>query len=147
EPPPAPRWRGAASSSACRSRTPAGVRRDRSRTLLFLAGDADTRPRDGVEPGFRDRLAAVATDPVSALFNPPERFLDGLEDLGVGLFQLELDVHFVVAARLIRHVALARVVLHRGLERLDAAGAEYLATLLEQRVLMWVRLFHRDPTS
>jgi hypothetical protein len=48
-----------------------------------------------------------------------ERFLDGLQDLGVGLFQLQLDVNLVVAAGLVRHVALAaRVVLHRPLQGL-----------------------------
>ena len=51
-----------------------------------------------------------------------ERFLDRLQDLRVGLLQLECDVDFVVAAGLVGHVALPRVVLHRRLERLDAAG-------------------------
>ena len=70
-----------------------------------------------------------------SLLDPPERFLDRLEDLGVGLFQLERDVDFVVAARLVGHVALAGVVVHRRLQRLDSAGAENFSALLEQRIL------------
>jgi hypothetical protein len=52
-------------------------------------------------------------------------------------------VDFVVAARLIGHVALAGVVLHRRLQRFDAAGAEYLRALLQQRVLIYL-LVHWD---
>jgi hypothetical protein len=44
-------------------------------------------------------------------------------------------VDFVVPTRLIRHVALTRVVLHRGLQRLDAARPEDLDTFLQERVL------------
>src|SRR4030095_9200055 len=101
-------------------------------------GDADARPRDRAEPRLGDRFAAVAADAVGALLNPPQRFFDGLQDLGVGLFQLQLNVDFVVAAGLIRHVSLTSVVLHRRLQRFDAARAEYLATFLEQRVLVRV---------
>ena len=96
---------------------------------------------NGVEPCRGDRFAAVTTDAVRALLDPPERFLDGLKDLGVGLLQLQRDVDLVVAARLIRHVALARIVLHRGLQRLDAAGPENLAAFPEQRLLV-VLLVH-----
>jgi hypothetical protein len=46
-----------------------------------------------------------------------------------------LNVDFVVAAGLVGHVALTRVVLHRRLERLDAAGADNLAALPEERIL------------
>ena len=45
-----------------------------------------------------DRLAAVAADAVGALLDAPQRFFDRLQDLGVGLLQLQLDVDFVVAA-------------------------------------------------
>ena len=58
-----------------------------------------------------------------------QRFFDRLQDLGVGLLQLELNVDFVVAARLVGHVALAGVVLHRRLKRLDAAGPENFGAL------------------
>src|SRR5262245_27990024 len=119
-----PRLHAAASSRACRGRTPAAAWRDRSRTLLFLAGDADASPRDRPQARFRDRLAAVAADAVGALLDSPQRFFDGLQDLGVGLFQLQLDMNFVVAAGLIRHVSLTSVVLHRRLQRFDAARAE-----------------------
>ena len=50
-------------------------------------------------------------------------------------FSLSCDVDFVVAAGLVRHVALAGVVVHRGLQRLDPAGAENLGALLEKRPL------------
>ena len=56
--------------------------------MLFLAGDADACPRDGVEPRPGDFLAAVAADTVSAFFHPVERFLDRLKDLGVGSINL-----------------------------------------------------------
>ena len=49
----------------------------------------------------------------------PERLFDRLQDLGVGLLQLQLDVDFVVAAGLVGHVALAGVVLHRRLNHLQ----------------------------
>ena len=75
-----------------------------------------------------------------------ERFLDRLQDLGVGLLQLQLDVDFVVAAGLIGHVALAGVVLHRRLQRLDPARPEDLAALLEQRVLVDLHV-HRNRDS
>ena len=54
-----------------RRRTP-GARqgvRSASRLLLFLAGDAHPRPRDGVQPGLGNRLAAVAADAVGALLD------------------------------------------------------------------------------
>jgi hypothetical protein len=59
-----------------------------------------------------------------------------LQNLRIGLFQLELNMNFVVPARLIRHVALARVGLHRSLQRLDASGADDLAALPQQRVFV-----------
>src|SRR4029453_4629734 len=97
-----------------------------SRLLFFLAADAGAGPRDGVESRLRVRLAAVAADAEGADVDAVERLFDRLEDLGVGLFQFQLDVDFVVPARLIGHVALASgVVLHGPLERLwgGAPGA------------------------
>src|ERR1019366_2023767 len=113
-----------------------GAAAGRSRRLFFLARDADARPGNRVQPGLGDRLAAIAAHAVRTLLDAPQRFLDRLQNLRVGLLQLELNVHFVVAARLIRHVALARVVLHRRLQRLDAAGAEDLGPFPEERVLV-----------
>ena len=81
------------------------------------------------EPRRRNRVAAVAADPVGPLLDAAEGLFDRLEDLGVGLLEFELDVDFVVAARLIRHVALAGVIFHRRLERLDSSRAENLAAL------------------
>jgi hypothetical protein len=52
------------------------------------------------------------------------------------LLQLEGDVHLVVAAGLIGHVALPRVVLHRRLQGLDAAGPDELSLFAEQRVFV-----------
>src|SRR5204862_3777658 len=101
--------------------------------LFFLAGDADARPRDRVEPCIRNRLAAVAADAIGALVDAPERVFDRLQDLRVGLFQFELDVDLVGAARLVRHVALPpRVVLHRPLQRLGGRASEQLAAFLQQ---------------
>ena len=80
-------------------------------------------------------LAAIAADAVGALVDTQQRFFDGLEDFGVGLLQLELNVDFVVAARLVGHVALAGVVLHRRLKRFDAACPEDLGAFSEERVL------------
>src|SRR5262249_12514727 len=78
---------------------------------------------------------------VGAFLDPPERFLDGLQDFRVGLLQLQLDVDFVVAARLIGHIALACVVLHRRLERLDSARPQDFSALLQQLFLV-CGLFH-----
>ncbi len=66
-----------------------------------------------------------------------ERFLDRLQDLRVSLLQFELNVNFVVAARLIREIALAGIGLRRRRQRLvDAAGGrQNLATLPEKRIL------------
>src|SRR6187399_2385161 len=107
----------------------------RSGLLFFLAGDAHARPRNRVEPGVGNHLAAVAAQAKGASLHALERFLDGLQDLGVGLLQLQLNVNLVVAAGLIRHVALpARVVLHRPLQGFGGAATEQLASLAEQRV-------------
>src|SRR5215467_5357082 len=106
-----------------------------SRVLLFLARDADACPRNRVETCVGDRLAAVAANPVRALVDAPQRFFNRLKDFRVGLLQLQLNVDFVVAAGLIGHVALTRVVFYRRLKRLDAAGPENFGSLLQKRVL------------
>ena len=80
-------------------------------------------------------LAAVPARAVGAFFHSPQRLFNRLKNLGVGLFELERDMNFVVAAGLIRHVPLAGVVFHRSLQRLDAARAEDFSALLEERVL------------
>ncbi len=58
----------------------------------------DARPRNGVKPRLGNRLAAVAADAVGAFVDAPERFFDRLQNLGVRLLELQLDVDFVVAA-------------------------------------------------
>ena len=53
-------------------------------------------------------------DAEGAFFDPHQRLVDRLENLGVGLLQPQLNMNFVVARGLIGHVALAAVVvLHR----------------------------------
>src|SRR5688500_9861879 len=85
--------------------------------LLFLAGDAHARPGNGVEPGVGNHLSTIAAHAIRARLHALKRFLDGLQDLGIGLLQFELDVDLVVAAGLVCHVALAaRVVLHGPLQ-------------------------------
>ena len=65
-----------------------------------------------------------------------ERFLDRLQDLGVGLLQLELDVDFVVAAGLVGQVALPAVDVHRRRQRPRARRRRQdLAPLAQQHVL------------
>src|SRR5688572_7864498 len=86
----------ARSSSFCTSRLP----------LFFLAGLAGSRPRNGVQSCLGDRFAALTTHPVGSLLDAAQRALYGLQDLGVGLFELELNVDFVVARGLICHVPL-----------------------------------------
>jgi hypothetical protein len=54
-----------------------------------------------------------------------------------------LNVDFVVPARLIGHVALARVVFHRRLKGLDAAGSENFSALLQKRVLEGLHVHRR----
>src|SRR5262249_5569200 len=98
-----------------------------------------------MQPRLGDLLAAVAAHAVGALVDTREGFFDRLEDFGVGLFQLQLYMDFVVPAGLIGHVALAGVVFHRRLERLDAAGPEYFRALFEQRGLEDLHV-HRNWT-
>src|SRR5262245_26450086 len=103
--------------------------------LLFLAADARAGPRNGRQPRLGNRLAAVAADTVGPLVDTPQRAFNGLQDLGVCLLELQLNVNFVVAAGLIGHVALAPgVVLHRPLQRLGRGAAEQLPALAQQRV-------------
>src|SRR5262245_59698185 len=104
------------------------------RLLFFLAGDTGPGPRNRREPRLGDRLAAVAADAVRALFHAPQRAFDRLQDLGVGLFQFQLNVHLVVAGGLIGDVALAAgIVLHRPLQRFGGTAPEQLAALAHQR--------------
>src|SRR5215510_12274235 len=74
--------------------------------LLFLATLAGPRPRNRVEARFSNRLAALLADPVRALLDSAQGALDRLQDFGVGLFEFELNVDFVVPCGLIGHVAL-----------------------------------------
>src|SRR5262245_23906407 len=98
--------------------------------LFFLASFAGPRPRNGIQACFSDRLPAFAADAVRSLFDAPQRTFDRLEDLGVGLFELELNVDFVVARGLIGHVALpAGVVLHRPLQGLRRGAGKELPAL------------------
>src|SRR5215208_354249 len=110
--------------------------------LFFLAADAGARPWNRGQPRLRDRLAAVAADSVAAVVDASQRAVDGLQDLGVGLFQFELDVYFVVPARLIGHVALAPgIVFHRPLQR-PGGAAQQLRALVQQRVTVDLKV-HR----
>src|SRR5262245_41009700 len=68
-----------------------------SAVLLLFAGDADARPRDGVQPRGGHVLAAIPAQAVGPLLHALEGLFDRLQDLGVGLFQLQLDVHLVGA--------------------------------------------------
>src|SRR6187200_2911340 len=72
-----------------------------SAVLLLFAGDADARPRDGIEPRGGDGFPAIPAQAVGPLLHALEGFFDRLQDLGVGLFQLQLDVHLVGAGRLV----------------------------------------------
>ena len=90
-----------------------------------------------------NRLAAVAADAVGALVNPLERLFDGLQNLGVGLLELQLDVDFVVAGRLIGQVALARVRVERDRQRIAAAAGEDVSPFPQQH-LFEGRYVHRQ---
>src|SRR5688500_12906418 len=104
-------------------------------SLFFLAADTDARPRNRLQPCFRDGVAAVTADAEGALLDAAQCLLDRLQNLRVRLFELQLNVNFVGSARLIRHVTLAaRVVLHRPLQRLGGRATEQLAALPHQRV-------------
>src|SRR4029079_10725097 len=114
-----PPQRGAAAWSACRGRSRAAGRevRSLSRALFFLAGYADARPRNGVQPGRGYLFSAITANAVGALLHPVERFLDRLKDLRVGLLELQLDVYFVVAAGLVGQIPLPRVDFNRRRQR------------------------------
>src|SRR5687768_17528518 len=101
-------------------------------SLLFLATDADARPWNRLQARLCDLFAAVTTHPVGTVIDPPQRFLDRLENFRVSLLEFQLDVNFVVAAGLIRHVPLAAgVVFHRPLERLRSGTADQFAALAQ----------------
>jgi hypothetical protein len=112
------------------------------------AGSPDAHPRPGnrIEAGLGNRFTAIAADAVGALFDALKRLFDRLQNLGVGLLQLERDVDLVVAGRLVRHVALPGVIFHGRLQRLDAAGVNDLVALSNQRVLVGL-LIHRSRNS
>src|SRR5687767_2990540 len=106
-----------------------------SRVLLLLACDTHPRPGNGLETRRRDAVPAVPADAVGADFHPLKRLLNRLEDLGVGLLQLEGDVHLVVAAGLIGQIALTAVDVHRLGKRTGARRIrENFRPLLEKHV-------------
>src|SRR6187200_1865968 len=103
--------------------------------LLFFATDADAGPRDCRQPCLGDGLAAVAAHAVDALIDALQRFIDRLENFGIRLFQLQLNVNFIVATGLVGHIALTTgVVLHRPLQRLGRGAAQKLPAFAQQRV-------------
>src|SRR5262245_55991858 len=111
--------------------------------LLFLATLAGPGPRDRIQPRFGNRLAALPANAVGTFFDAAQRAFDRLQDLGVSLFEFELNVDFIVAGGLVGHVALpAGVVLHRPLQRFRGRASEELSSLLEQRVPVY-REVHR----
>ena len=85
---------------------------------------------------WRDGLATVAADAIGALLNPPQRFFDGLKNLRVGLFDLQLDVHFIGTCGLVGQVTLPCVVFHRGVQLLATALGQNLGALRKQRLLV-----------
>src|ERR687898_818285 len=105
-----------------------------SRILFRFARDADACPRDGVETCLGNGLAAVAANAVGAFLNPLERLFDSLQNLGVGLLELQLDVDFVVAGRLVGEVSLARVRVERHGQWIAAPAGEDVSPFPQQHL-------------
>jgi hypothetical protein len=76
-----------------------------SLALLFLAVDADARPRNGVESGGFDFFFAIHADSVDPLIHPMDRLFDGAKDLGIGLFKGEMNVKIAFLAGLVDPIA------------------------------------------
>ena len=55
--------------------------------FLTLGIDRELGPRDGLQPSFADRLAALLTDSVGTVVDALERFVDFAYDLGFVLHQ------------------------------------------------------------
>ena len=108
----------------------------RHEALFRLAGDADARPGNRVQPGLGNRLAAVAAYAIGTFLNPLERLFDRLQNLRVGLLELQLDVDFVVARRLIRQISLARVGVQRDRQRIAAAAGEDISPFAQQHLFV-----------
>src|SRR5687768_6806303 len=105
-----------------------------SRSLFRFARDADARPWDGVETRLGNRLAAVAANAVGALLNALERLFDRLQNFGVGLLELQLDVDLVVARRLVGEVSLTRVRVKRHGQRITATAGEDVSPFPQQHL-------------
>src|SRR4026208_356978 len=87
--------------------------------LLFLAALTGSSPWNRVQPRLGDLLTALLAHAERSFLDTTQGAFDRLEDLGVGLFELELNVDFVVPRGLVGHVDMpAGVVLHRPLQRL-----------------------------
>src|SRR5690242_5765693 len=75
------------------------------RLLPLLALDAYTGPWDGVQAGEFDLLFTIGADSVGALINAMDRLFNRSEQLGIGLFQSQMDVKIALLTRLIHPVA------------------------------------------
>ena len=73
--------------------------------LLRFAVDADARPGNSFKAGGSDFILAFHADPIGALVNTVDGFLDGPEQFMVGLFESEADVKIVFLAGLIDPIA------------------------------------------
>ena len=84
----------------------------------------------------RDRAAAIATDAVRAVLHAVEGLFDGLQDLGVGHLQLELNLDLVGPTGLVGQIALTAVHFGRGRNGPGAGRRrEDLGALPEEHVL------------
>jgi len=82
-----------------------GVKNPSSLALLFLAVDADASPWNGVEPGGFDFFLAVHADSINALIHPMDCFFNRAKDLGVCLFEGEMNVKIAFLAGLVDPIA------------------------------------------
>ena len=72
--------------------------------LTFLTIDANSRPRYGVESCTRYFFLAIHANAVDPLVEPENRFLDGSEQLGIGLLQRKPDMNIALHAGVINPV-------------------------------------------
>ena len=74
------------------------------RALLLFAFDTDAGPWNGIKTYQRDFILAVHADPIRAVIEPMNRFLNGSKKLRVGLLKGEPDVQIAFLAGLINPV-------------------------------------------
>src|SRR5687767_8637177 len=81
--------------------------------LLFLAFNADARPRYRVQTVRRDLGLAIGADTVSSGVDPVNCFFDGAQQFRIGLFQRKTNVQVAFLAGVVDPIAALRPGINR----------------------------------